>query len=263
MKLFEKDELKLLWPFYLDSLLSPMLFFMPAFAVIYLIGLHLSLFQIGIVMAMAPLTALIFEIPTGAFADLYGRKISVIFGYSLEALAVLILFFVNNYYSILFAFGFLGFAATFSSGAKEAWIVDRVKNKRGIVHNYFMKSRSLDSFGLIMSGILGAVIVGYFGIKTIWLFAFFSFTVSILILLFSKENYTRKSTKISESYHNVKKQSIISLRYGMKHRVIFYLLLSGFIITFTVTFAEILGFAPLLKGLGFPEYAFGLFWSAV
>jgi len=263
MKLFEKHELRLLWPFYLDSLLSPMLFFAPAFIVIYLIGLHLSLFQIGVVMAMAPLTALIFEIPTGAIADLYGRKFSVILGYALEAISVLFLFFVSNYYAVLFAFAFLGFAATFSSGAKEAWIVDLVKNKRGTVHNYFMKSRSLDSFGLVVSGILGAIIVGYLGIKMIWLFAFFSFSVSILVLLFSGENYTRKSAKISESYHNVKKQSIISLRYGMKHRVIFYLLLSGFIITFTVTFAEILGFAPLLKGLGFPEYAFGLFWSAV
>lgn len=263
MKLFEKSELKLLWPFYLDSLLSPMLFFAPAFMIVYLLGMNLSLFQIGIAMALAPLAALIFEIPTGAVADLYGRKFSVLFGYFLEAVAVLLLFFVKNYYGVFLLFGFMGFAATFSSGAKEAWIVDLVKNRKGTVHNFFMKTRSLDSFGLIVSGILGAFIVKYFGINTIWLFAFFSFSVSILILLFSKEIHKRKTAKVSESYKCVKEQAKTSLKYGMKHYVIFYLLLSGIFITFAVAFAETLGMVPFLKSLNFPDYAFGYFWSGI
>jgi MFS family permease len=263
MKLFEKNELRLLWPFYLDSLLSPMLFFAPAFIIIYFLGLNLSMFQIGILVAMAPLFSLIFEIPTGAIADIYGRKFSVILGYSLEAISMLLLFFTKNFYFILAIYALIGFAATFSSGAKEAWIVDRVKNKKGTVHNYFIKSRSLDSFGLILSGLLGAFIVANFGIKIIWMFAFFSFLVSIFILLFSRENYVRKKVNLLESYRNVKKQSAISIRYGMKHHVIFYLLISGIFITFAVNFAEALGFAPLLKGLGLPEYAFGYFWSGL
>ncbi|MBM3234522.1 MFS transporter [Candidatus Pacearchaeota archaeon] len=263
MKLFEKQELKLLWPFYLDSLLSPMLFFAPAFMIVYLLGLNLNLFQIGIVMAIVPLAAVIFEIPTGAVADLYGRKFSVLLGYFLEAIIVLLLFFIKSYYGIFLLFGLMGFAATFSSGAKEAWIVDLVKNHKSTVHNFFMKSRSLDAFGLIVSGILGAFIVKNFGISIIWIFAFFSFSVSILILLFSKENYKKKSVKISESYKNLRKQAKTSVKYGLKHHVIFYLLISGFIITFAVAFAEILGFIPFLKSLNFPDYAFGYFWSGI
>ena len=129
MNLFQKNELRTLWPFYLDSLVSPLLFFMPAFIVVFLTGLELSFFQIGILITAMPLFMLIFEIPTGAIADLYGRKFSVLLGYFLEGLAVLSLFFIRDYYLMLGAFALLGFASTLSSGSKEAWIIDLVKDK--------------------------------------------------------------------------------------------------------------------------------------
>jgi len=78
MKIFQKGELKLLWPFYLDAFLSPMLFFMPAFVVVYFRDLGFSLFQISLLTMMMPLSMFLFEIPTGAIADLYGRKFSVL-----------------------------------------------------------------------------------------------------------------------------------------------------------------------------------------
>ncbi|HJX49991.1 MAG TPA: MFS transporter, partial [Candidatus Nanoarchaeia archaeon] len=129
MTFFKKDELKLLWPFYLDSILSPMLFFAPAFFVVYFNYLALSYFQIGLLFAIMPLVSLLFEIPTGAIADLYGRKFSVLIGYFLEGVAFLSLFFFNNYYLMLAAFAFLGFASTFSSGSKEEWIADLIKKE--------------------------------------------------------------------------------------------------------------------------------------
>ena len=70
MKFFKQGELKLLWPFYLDALISPMLFFMPAFVVVYFRDLGLSLFQISILTMMMPLFMFLFEIPTGAIADI-------------------------------------------------------------------------------------------------------------------------------------------------------------------------------------------------
>src|SRR3989344_1277986 len=80
MKFFKQGELKLLWLFYLDALISPMLFFMPAFIIIYFRNLGFSLFQISLLTMMMPLLMLLFEIPTGAIADVYGRKFSVLLG---------------------------------------------------------------------------------------------------------------------------------------------------------------------------------------
>lgn len=106
---FQEEELKTLWPFYLDYLVSPMLHFAPAFMIVFFRDLNFSLFQIGILLAIYPLFALIFELPTGAFADLYGRKASCLLGYFLEGIGFLSIFFLSDYYLILGAFALIGF----------------------------------------------------------------------------------------------------------------------------------------------------------
>ena len=84
--MFSKLELKLLWPFYLEAFLGTLLFITPPFMVAYLLNLGFTASKIGVLMALAPLAAFIFEIPTGAIADLYGRKISTILGWLLEGI---------------------------------------------------------------------------------------------------------------------------------------------------------------------------------
>jgi len=78
-----------------------------------------------------PLTGLLFEVPTGAIADIYGRKFSVLLGYAIEGIGYLSLFFIQDFYAVLLAFAIIGFGTTFSSGAKEAWITDLIKGKKG------------------------------------------------------------------------------------------------------------------------------------
>ena len=81
-----------------------MLFFAPAFFIVYFASLNLTFFQIGILMAVSQIAIVFFEVPTGAVADLYGRKFSVLFGYLLEGLAVLLMFFINTFYFSLLCF---------------------------------------------------------------------------------------------------------------------------------------------------------------
>src|SRR3989338_3354986 len=123
---FKQGKLEILKPCYLTDFLAYIFHFAPIFYVVYLSQLGFSLFHIGLLLAIIPLISLIFEIPTGAIADLYGRKFSVLLGYFLEGLSFLLLFFVNDFFSILAIFAFLGFAQTLSSGAKEAWVVDLI-----------------------------------------------------------------------------------------------------------------------------------------
>jgi MFS family permease len=264
MKLFEKNELRLLWPFYLDAMISPMLFFAPAFFIIFFTHLQLNFFQIGILLAVPSLAVFIFEIPTGAIADLYGRKFSVLLGYFLEGVGFLMLFFIRSYEGILIIFALYGIAATFSSGSKEAWIIDLIKSKnKKLVHNYFVKSKFLDSCALIISGLIGAVIVKYFGISIMFIFASLSFLISISILMFAKEYFIKRKAKVRDSFKNVFNQSKKSIHYSVKHPVLFYFILAGFFIVFTGAFSSSISWTPLLQGLNFPDYAFGYMWSAM
>jgi MFS family permease len=264
MKLFQKGELKLLWPFYLDALISPMLFFMPAFLIVYLRDLGFSLFQIGILVAVMPLFILIFEIPTGAIADIYGRKFSVLLGLLLEGIGVFLAFFFTNFYALMAVFAFIGIGTTFSSGASEAWIVDLLKKKKkNFLQKYFVKKQSFDSFALVVSGILGAFLVKHFGISIIWIAGGLSFLVSILMLMFAEEYFVRKKVKIRDSFRETNKKSIESLRYSKGHPVLFYFFISAMILFFAGSFSGNLSWIPFLQELGFPDYAFGYLWSAM
>jgi MFS family permease len=264
MKFFQKNELKLLWPFYLDALLSPLLYFFPAFMVVFFTGLELSFFQIGLLFAISPFFMLVFEIPTGAIADLYGRKFSVLLGYSIEGLAILGLFFVREYYLLLVAFAILGFGATLSSGSKEAWIIDLVKKKgKNLSRSYFHKSQGIDAFALIISGILGAFLVKTFGMSSIWVFGFLSFAISIFVLLFAGENFVKRKIKVSKSFSELIKQVKETVSYGYKHHVLYYYLMASFVFAIAINFGMNITWTPLLLELNFPAHYFGYMWSAI
>tara|TARA_Y100000310_G_C20675373_1_gene812738 strand:+ start:1032 stop:2243 length:1212 start_codon:yes stop_codon:yes gene_type:complete len=264
MTFFKKDELRTLWPFYLDSLISPLLFFAPAFFVVYFLGLNFSMFQIGLIFAIAPLVSLIFEIPTGAIADLYGRKFSVLLGYFLEGILWLSLFFITDYYSILLVFGLFGFAATLSSGSKEAWVIDLVNKKnKNLVKSFFHKRQSFDAFALIISGIVGAFLVKSFGVSIIFIFGFLSFLISIFFLIFAKEYYIKKKVKIKESFKDLFKQTKKTTSYGKNHPVLYYYLIATVFFAIALTFSMGITWTPLLLELDFPEHYFGYMWSAI
>lgn len=264
MKMFKEGEFKLLWPFYLDSLISPMLFFLPAFMVVYFRDLGFSMFQISFLTMMGPLAMLLFEIPTGAFADLYGRKLSVLFASIIQGIALTSIFFLNNYYALLFAFALGGFGSTFNSGAREAWITDLIKKERkDFLHRYFVKSSSLDSLGLVVSGLLGVFLVKRFGLSIIWIIGGVSFFLTFLILIFAKEHFVKQNAKLKNSFRAIFKKSVISVKYAKNHPVLLLFLISTALIVFSSQFNESLAWTPLLQELGLSDYAFGYLWSAM
>ncbi len=256
MQVFKEGEWKLLKPFYLAEFIAYLLHFAPVFYVVYLAQIGFSLFHISLFLAITPLFSLIFEIPTGAIADLYGRKLSVLLGYALEGVAFFLLFFASDFYSILALFAFLGFAQAFSSGSKEAWVTDLIKHSRkDLLHDYFTKDNGLSSLGIIIAGILGTFLVQLYGVKIIWLAGAASFLVSVVILLFAKEHFVKK--RYANAFGGLKKQAKKSIKYSYKHPIVSYFLLANGIFLFAAGFNVLLSWTPLLQSLGFPDIAFG------
>ncbi len=263
MKIFERGELKILWPFYLDHLISPMLFFFPAFFILYLKELSFTIFQISILISIIPLFSLLSEIPTGAVADLYGRKFSVLISLISSFFIMLALYFAQTFYTIAFLFALEGISISFSSGAKEAWTVDLIKKNKKITKSYFTKASSLDSLGLIISGILGAIIVGKLGLRIIWLFAASSFLVALLFLFFAKENHTRKKYSIKNSFLKVKSQTRSSLSYSYNHHVVFWFFAASAFLVVAGYLGGMISWTILLQKNGMSDASFGYLWSAM
>ena len=259
--LFAKDEIKFLGAFYIERFISNLIYFAPAFWIIFF-NETLSLFQISILFSVLAISTFIFEIPTGAFADLFGRKASTLFAYILMGLLLPVFIFISNFYILILLFALWGLFGTFYSGAREAWTIDNLKyyKRDDLINSYYLKEHSLIMFGMFLSGFIGAFVVSKMGINSIWVFAGLSWILSFLLLLPVKEHKLTKEKKTS--FKKLYKQSNDAVSYSIKHRVLSFILLATFFIMFRDSFGGELIWQPFLKGLGFPIYAFGFLFSA-
>ncbi len=264
MRVFEKGELSLLWPFYLNAIISTMFYFIAAFITVYFLSIGLNLFQVGLITSVASLAALLFEIPTGAVADIYGRKFSVLLAMFLQAIIFILIMLTTNFYIILILIALMGLSGTFASGADEAWVIDLIKKEnKKLLHNFFIKLYSLASLGMIVSGLLGALLVKKFGIAIVWPASALAMLFAVVILSFGKEHYKKKRIKIKQSLKELKNQARKSIEYSYRHSVLFYLLMAGLVMVFVGAMASSISWIPLLRDLNFPDYAFGYMWSAM
>ena len=266
MGFFKKGELKLLWPFYFDALFLTMLFLCPIFYVLYFRELGFSLAQIGFLASAYSLGMILFEIPTGAIADLWGRKISTILGYFLAGIAVIAVIFTGNFYAVMalsFARGAFG---TLRSGAEDAWVVDLLKHKKRkeLIHEFYSKQQSFISAGFLVAGIIGAFLVKIFGLWIIWPVTGTLMIATSIVFLFGQEHFV-KGKRIQGVIQRVKAvfgHSMKSINYSMKHNVISLLIFSGMICMIVTAFAYDLTWFPFLQNLGFKAHWFGYLMSA-
>ena len=94
---------------------------------IYLASKGLSLTELGLIEAIFHITSFLMEIPTGAVADMWGRKASRICGRVGQLISAFIILNSNSFWG--FAIGFIVSALSYNleSGAGEALIYDSLK----------------------------------------------------------------------------------------------------------------------------------------
>ena len=91
---------------------------------IFLRSRGLSQLQINSVLATYFLVLFLTDVPTGAFADLLGRRRSFVLGAFLRVSAFLLYFVAHHYYVFIIAESIDGIGTTFGNGAIDAWGVD-------------------------------------------------------------------------------------------------------------------------------------------
>ena len=130
---------------------------MPAFvvtAVYFVRVVHMSPLQLVLVGTVMEAAVFVFEIPTGAFADTYGRRLSVIISFLIQGVAVVLVGAVASFWVIAIAWAIWGFGYTFQSGAFEAWITDEVGVER--VGNVFLRGTRIAYTGALL-GLIGSI----------------------------------------------------------------------------------------------------------
>ncbi|SHI85387.1 MFS transporter [Lutispora thermophila] len=121
----------------------------------------LDAMQLVLVGTALELSCFLFEVPTGLLADIKSRKLSVIIGLILIGLGFLAESLVTDFWAILLCQIIWGFGYTFTSGADEAWIADKLGGKN--LEQLFLKGAQIGQIGallaIIASTIMGTIMI--------------------------------------------------------------------------------------------------------
>lgn len=86
-----------------------------------------SLVEIGIAETVFHITSLIFEIPSGVLADVFGRKKMLIVSTIMCMIGNIIMIFSNNLFTVCLSIAFMALCYNFSSGSGDALAYDSLK----------------------------------------------------------------------------------------------------------------------------------------
>lgn len=95
--------------------------------VLYLAYCGLNLAQIGMVEGIYHATGIVFEIPSGAVADLLGRKRSMVLGKVCIAVSCIIMLFARSFWFFALSFVIQALGNNLNSGSEEALVYDSMK----------------------------------------------------------------------------------------------------------------------------------------
>jgi DHA3 family tetracycline resistance protein-like MFS transporter len=112
--------------------------------------------QLVLVGTVLEATVFVCEVPTGMFADMFSRRLSIIIGYVLVGAGFMLEGFVPHFEAILLAQVLWGAGATFTSGASEAWISDEI----GEAHAgpAFMRAAQVGQMTAVAGTLVGIVL---------------------------------------------------------------------------------------------------------
>ncbi len=152
--------------YYLFMSSTGFMIFLPIWMVYLLDGRGLSISQISIFESVFWLTLVICEVPTGAVADRFGRRVSLCLGALLFALATVVFALATTVPILFGSYLLLGIAMTLYSGASEALLYDtlRVLGRTNEYERHHGRSQGLFWLMMILATAIGgplAYAIGY------------------------------------------------------------------------------------------------------
>ena len=259
----KKNELTLLWPFYVTAFTASSLSVALTVWVVFF-QRQFSFVEISFALSLQSVASILFEIPTGAIADVFGRKASVVLGIALQGLLWLALPFVHLNIVLYAAFFTMGIFRTLESGADNAWVIDWLKeNKRGnLIQDMFIKMQSLSSVGFVVSSLLATALLCLLDIKFLFFVQGSGYIIeSCILLFFAKETVRRrKRKKVDKVFRTAVTTTRTGIEFILKSKPLLYLVMAT---TFAVGSRNLgcVAWQPLLVGLSLPAGNLGAVFS--
>ena len=147
--------------------------FSEPFLILFYLSIGLNFFQIGVLVSFQNICVNLMEIPSGALADIYGRKSSMIVSLVSYIFAFAIFAFSHSFPPLFAAVFFYSIGEAFRTGTHKAMIFDwlRQNNRMSEKTRVYGFTRSWSKYGSAVSVIISTVII-IFSNSYRWIFIF-------------------------------------------------------------------------------------------
>lgn len=203
--------------------------------VLLLLSKGLDVFDVMMVNFAFVASIVLFEIPTGVYADFYGRRKSVILSFVFLIFTFLFYFIATNFWMFVLAEVLAALAITFSSGALDAWVVDSFEREgyTGKIDYVFSNAELIGKGAAIFGGLLGGYIGSInlslpFGVGGVLMII----TLLIAIFFIHEEFVQRHTPNLVTNLQRIGLIAKDSITYGISHKVVFWLMLSSIVFSF-------------------------------
>jgi MFS family permease len=237
------------------------LFFDRALWVIYLGDKGMTLGEIGVLEALLHLAIVLFEVPTGMIADLYGRKVSLVIGNVFSLLYGLFMLMSGTFSMFTLAFLSMGLMVTLHSGAEQAFAFDTLKNDKR-EKDYTRVIGSMTAISLLSLSL--AKFLGGFMAEVSWEWVYgatiFTHLLAVIPLLFMKETEREMTEDIGGRWYH---QWVHQFRLGVNvwrnnpviHAPVVLFILAGAVMVIMVFYGQEyfveLGYSSIVVGAVF------------
>jgi len=171
--------------FCLYGFLKNLRFFEPYLYIYLMQVVHLNLFQIGTLFSIRGIIIYLFEIPSGIFADQYGKKTELMICFLFYIASFFFFFWGGSYAIVAVAMVLFGLGEAFRSGTHKAMIYSYLEQKGWFEHKTFVYGRTR-SFSLIGSSLSAFVsillIIRLPRMQSIFLFSIIPYLIDFLLI---------------------------------------------------------------------------------
>lgn len=148
-------------------------FFIAPIYPLFLLSRGLDLFEINCVLAVYLISVFLFEVPTGAVADLFGRKISFLLSCAVRLGAYTLYTRSTGFIDCVVAEFIDAIGTTLASGALEAWVVDerRAEGDERPTDAMFARAQVISRTLMVVGGVAAGYLAAWGGMVVPWLVA--------------------------------------------------------------------------------------------
>lgn len=247
-----------IWKFYLHQIFAGMFFYIPV-NVLFLQSNGLNLTQVMILQSIFSVIVVALEIPTGYFADIYGRKRALVLARVSFLVAMSAYSLGHNFAQFLIAEIFLALGASLTSGTTSAFVYDtlvELKEEQNF-KKIFGNAISIGIIAAAVSSLLGGLIATIDLRYTLYAsIPFFSLLIPISLSLHepARHRLIVKKGFVREIF------SILKIALIENKKLRWLMLYSGIVFSFNLSAASL--YQPYFKLSGLDIAYFGIVFAS-